>query len=107
MAFIATNYPVDMMSFDLDEALTMPPQDNSNRWIATSNTSVVEMSTVDVATTATDVCSVCMECFRSGQGGKQVPCGHVFHQACIAEWSLRHNSCPLCRSKLFHHHHQN
>ncbi|POO00527.1 43kDa postsynaptic protein [Trema orientale] len=96
--------PIDM-SFDLDEALTLP-QDPSHCNIATPDNLVVDLPTVDTtavpATAAsTDVCSVCMECFRPGEGGKQVPCGHVYHQACIAEWSVHHNSCPLCRCTIF------
>ena len=96
MATISINCPIDM-SFDLDEALTLP-QDPSHR-IASSNTLVVEMPTVDAV--AIDGCSVCMESFGPGEGGKQLPCGHVYHQACITDWSLQHNSCPLCRCKIF------
>ena len=30
----------------------------------------------------------------------QVPCGHIFHKACIMEWGMRENSCPVCRADL-------
>jgi len=40
----------------------------------------------------------------------QIPCGHIFHQACILNWSIetgsrvniqqRNLSCPVCRSNL-------
>eukprot|EP01041_Mallomonas_annulata_P004573 gene4573-9089_t len=30
----------------------------------------------------------------------QVPCGHVFHRACIEEWAKTYDSCPMCRRDL-------
>jgi len=30
----------------------------------------------------------------------QVPCGHIFHKACIVEWGMRENTCPVCRADL-------
>ncbi|PON45158.1 43kDa postsynaptic protein [Parasponia andersonii] len=99
MAIMSIHCPIDM-SFDLDDSLTLPPQDPS-RQIETSTALVVDMPTIDAVAPGIDVCSVCMECYRPGEGGKQVPCGHVYHQTCIAEWSIYHNSCPLCRCKIF------
>ncbi|CAI2377922.1 unnamed protein product [Moneuplotes crassus] len=29
-----------------------------------------------------------------------LPCKHLFHTECIKEWFKRHNTCPICRSKL-------
>lgn len=47
-----------------------------------------------------DVCSVCLEAFRSHAFVKEMPrCLHVFHVACLDRWLIHHNSCPLCRSK--------
>ncbi|GMN50620.1 hypothetical protein TIFTF001_019790 [Ficus carica] len=95
-----SNCPIETC-FDLDEALTLPQDFPSRRASAVSNMSLaVDMPTV-VVNAAVDACSVCMEGFRPGEGGRQVPCGHVYHQACIAKWSVRHNSCPLCRCKIF------
>ncbi|EXB59768.1 E3 ubiquitin-protein ligase RING1-like protein [Morus notabilis] len=92
------NCPIEM-SFDLDEALTLPQDIPSRRSSAVSNSSaVVSMST---AVAPVNACSVCMEGFEPGEGGKQVPCGHVYHEACISEWFVHHNSCPNCRYKIF------
>ncbi|KAL5768749.1 hypothetical protein ACOSP7_015291 [Xanthoceras sorbifolium] len=98
------------LSFDLDGVLDMDlgypittsdttqantPKDSEQR-ITESNTLVSSLPTV-----ATDgVCSVCMEDFQIEIfPGKQVPCGHVFHAACISTWLSICNSCPLCRSQ--------
>ncbi|KAJ0031824.1 hypothetical protein Pint_13266 [Pistacia integerrima] len=100
---IILNYPIDQI-FDLDEALTMTAantwspeelsKDSSHR-ITEPNTSLTsKLQTVSTA----GVCAVCMESFGSEFPGKQVICGHVFHDICIAMWVSNCNSCPLCRS---------
>lgn len=82
------------VSFDMDEALTLPP--NFGRQVSESHSLVADMPTV----ISDDVCSVCMEGFQSGVGGKRVPCGHVYHAGCISSWLSNYNSCPLCRSNI-------
>ncbi|KAG7988868.1 hypothetical protein I3843_03G209600, partial [Carya illinoinensis] len=94
-SYTMTNYPIDLL-FDLDEVLTLP--EDSGRQSTAEPTSLVIMNMPTVTTT--EVCSVCIESFRSGEGGKQVPCGHVYHETCIASWLSRHNSCPLCRCEI-------
>lgn len=32
--------------------------------------------------------------------GVELPCGHVFHRACVFEWLLFQFHCPLCRSRV-------
>lgn len=27
----------------------------------------------------------------------QIPCGHIFHEKCIRNWAVSHDSCPVCR----------
>ncbi|KAG2713041.1 hypothetical protein I3843_04G147100 [Carya illinoinensis] len=91
-----SNYPKDLL-FDLDEVLTLPEE--SGRQIAAPRSLLMNMPTVATS----DVCSVCIESFGStGEDGigKQVPCGHVFHETCITSWFSHHDSCPLCRCQF-------
>lgn len=91
--------------FDLDMALTMPEdsvteldkQRDDAQATAAARHMVDEMPTVVVG--GGEHCAVCMEGFR-GDGGKQVRCGHVFHENCIFQWLSIRDSCPLCRSKV-------
>lgn len=54
-------------------------------------------------------CTICWEGFQcvfeddGGSTAKQTPCGHVYHQNCIAKWlsnAKSNPSCPLCRYPL-------
>ena len=57
------------------------------------------------STESETMCAICYEGLESAGGGRVVtmPCdaSHVFHEACIKQWLLRHDdSCPLCRRHL-------
>lgn len=56
----------------------------------------LEIPTVD----AFGDCAVCMDQFMPAERGKRVPCGHVFHEACLMTWLSLHQSCPLCRFQV-------
>lgn len=45
-------------------------------------------------------CAVCKEDFQLGQIVLQMPCSHVFCEACLKQWLTRHNTCPTCRYEL-------
>ncbi|XP_057808924.1 uncharacterized protein LOC131023400 [Salvia miltiorrhiza] len=89
--------------FDLDLALSMPEEDSATEWNkynleAQFRVEAARHMVEEMPTTAGGggECTVCMEGFGSG-GGREVPCGHVFHESCIFRWLSIHNSCPLCR----------
>jgi hypothetical protein len=49
---------------------------------------------------AENECSICMEQFVANDIVSWSPtttCNHVWHQQCIAEWLLFHDTCPYCR----------
>ncbi|KAL9224540.1 hypothetical protein vseg_000565 [Gypsophila vaccaria] len=105
-----THFSLDQ-AFDLDEALSMPPQSYipcstpTNRIddiVAPESESsparwLTSMQTVSTSENDT-VCSVCMDGFCPRQTGKRIPCGHVYHVPCIAPWLSISDSCPLCRN---------
>mmetsp|Transcript_19634 Transcript_19634/g.27401 ORF Transcript_19634/g.27401 Transcript_19634/m.27401 type:complete len:314 (+) Transcript_19634:128-1069(+) len=45
-------------------------------------------------------CSVCQEPFCPGKLIRRTPCGHIFHERCLAAWYCRKPTCPLCRADL-------
>ncbi|KAF9680535.1 hypothetical protein SADUNF_Sadunf06G0131500 [Salix dunnii] len=80
--------------FDLDEALTLPG--NLSQQITDSNSTIV----ADMPTALAPVDAVCAVCMEGFQSGKKVPCGHVYHEACISSWLSYCHSCPLCRCDI-------
>ena len=55
-----------------------------------------------------DICSICLDPFRTGEELRSLNCAHEFHQRCIDMWLLdakrpQHEqlpSCPLCKAPL-------
>ncbi|KAK9705896.1 hypothetical protein RND81_07G090500 [Saponaria officinalis] len=98
--------------FDLDEALassnTTPPITSKTTSFSSSSTiSSVRLLLDDLPTVSVAgdcVCCVCMEGFKythDHHGGKQLPCGHVYHHDCIFTWlSSSTLSCPICRYSI-------
>ena len=48
-------------------------------------------------------CPICIDEFREGDVCRSlpIPCGHLFHQACIDGWLEEQRTCPLCKRDLF------
>jgi hypothetical protein len=45
-----------------------------------------------------DACPICLE--RLARPSSRGACGHAFHTACVAEWLIRAETCPVCRLDL-------
>jgi hypothetical protein len=45
-------------------------------------------------------CSICLEEFSRGETVCELPCKHIFHDACVREWLRREATCPVCRKVL-------
>ncbi len=41
------------------------------------------------------VCVICLDEINDNQ--RALPCAHVFHAACVGEWTKKSKSCPICR----------
>jgi hypothetical protein len=48
---------------------------------------------------AEDMCSVCLDAMVGTQC-VLLPCGHLFHVECIADWLEQSPACPLCKQTL-------
>ena len=42
-------------------------------------------------------CAICMESFGTSCDIAAIPCGHVFHEACIKKWQGAQKNCAQCR----------
>lgn len=46
-------------------------------------------------------CRVCLVRFEPEAVVNRLPCGHLFHRACLETWlDYDHATCPLCRHRL-------
>ncbi|KAL5222915.1 hypothetical protein ABZP36_027628 [Zizania latifolia] len=46
-------------------------------------------------------CRVCLARFEPESVVNRLPCGHLFHRACLEKWlDYDHATCPLCRLRL-------
>ena len=42
-------------------------------------------------------CAICMDDLEVGDAVLELPCCHLFHRECLAEWLAQKNECPSCR----------
>lgn len=47
--------------------------------------------------TGVEPCCICQEDYADGEDMGRVDCGHYFHTACIKQWLVIKNTCPICK----------
>lgn len=70
----------------------------SRRAIHAMNHLFADATEADLAPPADPICIVCRE--EMSPGAKKLPCGHIFHTACLRSWFQRQQTCPTCRTDI-------
>jgi len=48
-----------------------------------------------------DECVICCMAYNNRDRLTQLPCGHQYHQACVAKWLQINKVCPVCNKEVF------
>eukprot|EP00408_Alexandrium_pacificum_P005184 CAMPEP_0171216820 /NCGR_PEP_ID=MMETSP0790-20130122/32373_1 /TAXON_ID=2925 /ORGANISM="Alexandrium catenella, Strain OF101" /LENGTH=225 /DNA_ID=CAMNT_0011682603 /DNA_START=45 /DNA_END=720 /DNA_ORIENTATION=- len=60
----------------------------------------VEMATCSLSRPCDFQCAICLEEWSGDDVAARIPCGHLFHEACLESWLRRSFQCPACRYEL-------
>ena len=60
----------------------------------------VNVTADDLLEESNKECCVCLEAQTIGSQAYKLPCGHLYHPACLLDWIKRHCTCPCCRFEL-------
>uniref|UniRef100_A0A6B2E831 RING-type E3 ubiquitin transferase n=1 Tax=Phlebotomus kandelakii TaxID=1109342 RepID=A0A6B2E831_9DIPT len=69
----------------------------SRRAIRNMNTLYPDATTEELQM-SDNICIICREDMVSHS--KKLPCGHIFHTACLRSWFQRQQTCPTCRLNI-------
>ena len=73
-------------------------------WVVTSEVSDMPGPACTVETESVKTCPCCLDDFLPDSQVAVLPCRHVFHQRCIARWSMASAKkgalCPTCRTEF-------
>ncbi|KAG9451917.1 hypothetical protein H6P81_004821 [Aristolochia fimbriata] len=47
-----------------------------------------------------EVCSICLDEFKSQKAVINLPCSHRYHSDCLLPWLAVHSDCPYCRTAV-------
>ncbi|XP_008793900.2 probable E3 ubiquitin-protein ligase HIP1 isoform X1 [Phoenix dactylifera] len=56
------------------------------------------LGTVEEASMEVEPCCICREEYVEGEDLGTLDCGHDFHTACIKQWLMHKNLCPICKN---------
>lgn len=48
-----------------------------------------------------DECVICCMAYKNRDRLTKLPCGHHYHQACVAKWLQINKVCPVCNKEVF------
>ncbi|CAL5030508.1 unnamed protein product [Urochloa decumbens] len=48
-----------------------------------------------------DECVICCMAYKNRDRLTKLPCGHQYHQACVAKWLQINKVCPVCNKEVF------
>jgi len=86
------------ISQSLDEAAGSPQKSTSKKFLEGIQKAGDTVAASDIV--RQEVCPICEETLKDGEGILRLPCSHVFHDDCICPWLKHHNTCPICRNEL-------
>lgn len=69
----------------------------SRRAIRNMNTLYPDATPEELAS-SDNICIICREDMVNTS--KKLPCGHIFHTACLRSWFQRQQTCPTCRLNI-------
>lgn len=69
----------------------------SRRAIRNMNTLYPDATPEELAQ-SDNICIICREDMINTS--KKLPCGHIFHTACLRSWFQRQQTCPTCRLNI-------
>ncbi|ONM18703.1 E3 ubiquitin-protein ligase MBR2 [Zea mays] len=55
------------------------------------------LKSLDDPPTSVEPCCICQEDYVEGEDLGRLDCGHDFHTACIKQWLVIKNLCPICK----------
>jgi hypothetical protein len=60
----------------------------------------IKVTNYDIEANESTECSICLDELVVGQPALRIPCGHLYHEACVHDWLKKSNECPVCRYEL-------
>eukprot|EP00250_Pteridium_aquilinum_P015546 c22640_g2_i1 orf=410-2218(-) len=106
---IGLQLDVDNMSYEellaLEERIgnvnTGLSEENICKCLKTSKHSSYDMMASAVSQESEIKCSICQEEYMEGDELGQLDCSHSYHTACIKQWLVLKNQCPICKAAAF------
>jgi hypothetical protein len=92
------------LNAETDQEVLSPMVVAPSQTVLRMNTRVISGSSASASASASlegSTCSICQDGIISTDTCRSlIPCGHVYHKACIDQWFLRSVFCPTCRHDI-------